>query len=414
MIDTIAASITFNQPIDERLFDGRREYRSGERVPMLKLWRNTEKFRITYTRSVLSCIGARLRLEFSVPHFNHLTFRNPSVGDVGFTLQQLSLLLRALLDQDVPAIKQWSVRRVDYAWNWEVGDDAALYLQHLSGLRMSGYGRTDWDQSGAQWKGKRANGRVIKWYHKGIEQGEPDRGVIRFEASHHRKAAAYLAAQVFGCEPTVGEMVKPGRALYALGLAWERLGVPGRWATLDRAGLLRRLHDLYGSSAAQALYALECIQQYGRACVPDLLSENTYYRWRKLLKRDGLSGVHEGVALPPLHLPADSVLDALNARQNLGAATSMVLGGNEKIWWEKLSALLQIKPGRPASQYLLERAYAYCFSTASHVDGLPAAAGFSLADSVAADPAYLDRLHERPGFIQHPGHRTPHEFAPGD
>lgn len=413
MIDTIAASITYNQPIDERLFTGRREYRSGERVPMLKLWRNTEKFRVTYTRSVLSCIGARLRLEFSVPHFNHQTFRNSTQGDVGFTLQQLTLLLRGLLETDLPHVREWPVRRIDYAWNWETGEDAALYLHQLSGLRLPGYGRTEWDGTGAQWKGKRANGRVIKWYHKGIERGQPERGVVRFEVSHHRRAAAYLAEQVFGCAPTVGEMVQPGRALYALALAWERMGVANRWATLDRAGLLRRLHDLYGSSAAQALYALECIQQYGRQCVPDLLSENTYYRWRKRLREDGLSGVHEGVALPPLHLPADSVFNALQLRQNLEAPATVVLGGNEKILWEKLSQVLQIKSGRPASQYLLERAYAY-LKPASDVGGLPAPAGFSVPDALAAGAADPDRLHERPSFIQYPGSRAASEFAPGD
>lgn len=377
MYDTIVASVESPEYVDEHLFQG-----GKETVDMVtgavvtRLWYNGQgaayQPRVTYWRAGDLPQGGRMRMEFSIPKLAGIDpLGNPTAADVVCALDAATAFVRSCFCKELPDVRMWKVNRVDYAWNWTVGDDLLLYMSLVQSLHAGGMVRHPYPETqGVVWKTKQRNARWIKFYSKSLVEKVVDRpAVLRFEVSNYRKVLPYMCKVWFGCERSVAEVLRPGRGLYVLAQAWERLGL-GAAATYGSsdAQVMLRLRATFGRGAAGAWFALGAMQRYGADAwrVYGLMSENTYYVWRRKLVQHGyLSEVDDGDdgGVPVLRLPVDDVVTflAAEAAQNLGIGNVPAAKDIKKIspeisspaeLWQKIADFLQV-PGAVLSRYLV-------------------------------------------------------------
>lgn len=304
--------------------------------------------------------GGRLRIEFSIPKLACIDpLDNVTEAEKDQALDAATVFVQAKLDARLPDVATWRVSRVDYAWNWDLHGDLPAYLAMVGRLWLGDSTRHPYPETlGVVWKSKREHARWVKFYDKTRELGRGDlRNVLRFEVSNYKRVLPYMCARWFGCEQTVGEVLQPGRALYALAVAWERLGLgrAERYAQ-DGDALLLELRSEFGQSASSAYYALRVIEQYGADAhkVYGLMSSNTYYRWRRLLAR---YLAHDNHVLIPLHLPTQYVFTQTNESvkaQNLEDRATAGREDTQKILWQKIAQNLRLTAAQ-RSEYLISR-----------------------------------------------------------
>lgn len=350
MYDTIVASIEVDD-LDESVFPQR-----SQTDDVVRMWRNPVvgryEPRVTYWRSVHGGDG-RLRVEFSIPKMAGIDpLSNPSALDTEHALRAVDQFMRWTIPM-LPRISEWQAQRVDYAWNFEPSGDVAAYISMLQGLwlgRMSRHPHPD--SEGVVWKSKQPNHRWVKFYNKAREAGSNGTPVLRFEVSNYRRSLAYMCDKWFECGRTVGDLLRPGRALYVMARMWSQLGL---FATSYHADglVLLKVKALFGNAAPSAFYALMCISTYGADAhkLHHLMSDNSYYAWKRKLGEHDLL-INSDVYLPPLTLPACDVLKALetSVQQDLGhhaVVAPVPSSKNLPKNWENWAKILQIGTTAP-------------------------------------------------------------------
>lgn len=277
----------------------------------------------------------------------------------------------------MPSIHTWKCQRIDYAWNFEVGKLLPVYLSVVEHLRLSNYSRHPFDAAeGVVFKGRGARSRWVKFYNKVRQlvallgtKVSPDEHVLRFEMSNYKDATRYMADKWFGCDRAVGEMVHPGRCLYALAKMWEMLSLT------KSEGYGRSEYELFRIAEAfttrrrgTAYYVLHSWRVLGLdAYKLGHVTKSTYYRLMRELKELGFlasvsDDVDEREALPALHLAFDEYMKQLEDAYNLGFSGS-ILGAiqpenfAENTTWEQVAHVLCVVG--PKLDYLVGLADAY-------------------------------------------------------
>lgn len=353
MYDTVVASIELNKPLDETIFQEGQTTTNLRGESMLRLWYNPEKYgpRLTYWRKVGEQ-RVRLRAEFSIPHLLNVSpYANPSQSQTLRAITDVSAYVNMLFSAELPHFRTWRVSRMDYAVNWDVGDKLPQYLSMLQALRPGNMTRHPYPDSGVVFKSKQRNGRAVKFYDKGREQGELNRHVLRYEVSNFKRVIPYMTERWYGCTRSVDDLLHPGRALFCMAVMWERLGLSHAREYGGETSLLLRLRDTFGSAAPGAYYALMCIRAYGKDCVDmGLMSSNTYYTRKRELSQHNYM-IDTQYHLPALHLPCHILeqQEDFAAAQDLGTGAAAPAKRKEKILREKLG----VKAGVAIPKYLL-------------------------------------------------------------
>jgi hypothetical protein len=363
MYDTVVASIEWPHSLKEDLFQGGQLTSDLHGVDVLRMWINpTGDYgpRVTYWRRV-GDVGGRLRVEFSIPKMAGIgAYDNPSEQDATRALGDTSAYVRMLFGSEFPHLRTWQVSRVDYAWNWRVGEHLPLYMSLLQSLWLGGMSRHPYpDTQGIVWQSK---ARWVKFYDKQRQLGRIGSGdVLRFEVSNFKRSLPYLCERIFGCTRTVGEVLHPGRALYVMASQFEKLGLAdAKTYGGDSASLLLRLRKSFGNAAPGALYALQAIHAYGADAHRQygLMSKGSYYTWSKRLREHGYMTEHSSDVLAALHLPTHVVSiddDLARSGQNLGDGDGQPAKIDQKILWKNLAKTLGVREKAKPSAYLLHK-----------------------------------------------------------
>lgn len=400
MFDTVVASIEVKLS-DTSMFPQRQTIDD-----VTRMWRNPRAG--VYEPRLTYWLSGRLRIEFSIPKMADLDpLCNPSADDVKVSLVQVESFLYDTFEVDygkLPHIKDWQSQRIDYAWNFEPSADASQYILMLQGLWLGNMSRHPHpDSEGVVWKARQTNYRWVKFYNKTREAGSKGTPVLRFEVSNYRRALAYMCEKWLGCGRSVGDLLHSGRGLYVMARMWDKLGLFGASWGSD-AGLVLRLHHLFGKGAAGAMYALMCIHSYGTEAYKThhLLSDNSYYMWKRRLSEHGLLSSSD-VSLAPLSVPAVYVLKELQeqAGQNLGVGSSAVNMWPQKISpknWQGWAKILQVSEKSPEISGLsreLELAWEHLYAETNFLEGLRTAVGQSESGDPAASAAAGTRVYGR-------------------
>lgn len=333
MIDTIAA-MTKVEGLDVSLFPGRAETQNEETRKVSARWYRNDPGcpRITYYPA-----SAWLRVEWSAQQMGY--------GEVD------AYLVRGLSGSYANSVQHWQCQRVDYCT--EFADVVVQpYLAAIGTLRVGSLARVPFED-GVVWKARQ---RWIKFYH-GKRHGRPN--ALRFEISNYKQSVRYMAEQWFGCERTVEEMVRPGRALYVLAKYFERLGLHQGFAQQEQE--VSALRACFGQrSLAGAIHALNCIRVYGTESYKSLMlmSKSSYYRWYKQLSDEGFLASSDS-DLSALSLSCESVfeLGAQNLKARLVPPVEWSLPKSaQKNVWKNVAENLGVKPDAPRVKYL-EEAY---------------------------------------------------------
>jgi hypothetical protein len=277
MYDTLVAMVTLDHDLSPALFAGglvTEEFDTGKQSA--RLWSNSDDLRVTYW------VEARcLRVEASIVQLVHRV-DDVTEAEKEIALDRINVLLAEQFGQ-LPDVRSWQCQRIDYFVTWPVNAAQFADYKHLfASIRVDGKQMQNYD-NGLCWKSK---SRWIKVYNTAMRGGD-DR--FKFEVSNHRTAVVYMCKAWFACERTVAELLQPGRALYVLAFFWQKLGLFSQAAFSSDELVAVRARRLYGRGAASALYHLKLIESYGNESIElKLTSSNSYYRWKKRLRVDGL------------------------------------------------------------------------------------------------------------------------------
>lgn len=312
--------------------------------------------------------GAFLKVEFSIPKMcGGSPLQNITHDDAEEALSQVNSFLRTNIAPDLPDVRQWRVQRFDYCIMWDVSPHLNEYLGLFGSLQASGMTRHPFGASeGVVWKSRSTRGRWVKFYNKTKESGLSSADeykhpqILRFEVSNYKDATRYMAKSWFDSDRTVGEFMRPGRALFTLASQWDKLGLssPDDYDA-GLATLMRRLSISYGHHWTTAYGILHAMQMFGAEAHTDLslVSKSTYYRWRRRLVDDGFITVRNTVdehgdvvldgdvdvaplPLPPLLLPLKQYLEWLP--ENLGLPKNMWARMSQKNSWNFLARTLGV------------------------------------------------------------------------
>lgn len=299
MIDTLAAVITLEEALPERLFERVNISRSVSRTDEEEEEAGSMRFftpsrivagrrepAITYYPHTYA--GKRLRVEVSLPKFLGKPLAILGQADVDLALNKLDVFLEAR-ELSIQPIREWKAARIDYVYGWDTGSKTSAYIAALHQVQIGNYDRTPYDY-GIVWKAGKGY-RWIKFYNKAEEQGLARRlGVLRFELSTYRNAVRYLAQKRYKVAQTVENLTRKE-------LIWKELRHWIKKIGLMEAGfgarqtLERDLADTYGArGAAAASWFLDCYSKYGRMAYQhpyNLITKSTYYVWLRKLKVDG-------------------------------------------------------------------------------------------------------------------------------
>lgn len=203
-------------------------------------------------------------------------------------------------DSDLLPVREWTITRIDYAYNFVV-DDIDSYMLMVRDLHHK-YQRVQYDVSeGVLFSAK---SRSIKFYNKAKQRGMGEaETTLRYEVSNYPAAVRYMAEHWFNCPRTVEQFLKPERAVYVLQRFWYELGLSSPNAFTHEPAIMYQLRETFGSSALAAHTALILISTHGSdAHKQQLLSRSQYYAWRHKLTQCGFLPYTQHT-LPTLHLP---------------------------------------------------------------------------------------------------------------
>jgi hypothetical protein len=211
--------------------------------------------------------GGGLRLEFSVTKF---------------PLDQVDSWLERKFG-GLPRVQDWTVLRIDYTNQWELGAEITNYLDVFKQLRIGNAAPMVYG-SGVMWK---FSNRVVKFYDKSREQGT-GRGLLRFEVSNHRQAVRYMCDAWFGCDRTVAQLTEPGRVLFVLAYFWEKLGLGSVAHYNSKSTEYLRVASVFGSRAPMAWWVLFMARGYGADAIKEeFVTRATYYKYKRELSQHG-------------------------------------------------------------------------------------------------------------------------------
>ncbi len=306
MIDTIEAYIRLEEPLDTSVFDDF-SISTNSKGQVERHWLRHDGVRFDYR---VSPSGYFLSVSFSVASVSRAWMVNPTTEQVQSTLDAIDKYLidsQALIS--IASIRQWTCQRVDYAWNFDVGEQLAEYMLMLQGLHCSTMQRAVYpDDEGVIWKSK---SRWVKFYNKARRLGGGEaETVIRYEVSNYADALRYMCKAWFMCERTVGELVHQGRALYVLSRMFESLGLTAD-SYDSKASVLLKLREVFGSQALSAMAAYDLITTHGSDVSKySLMPSSTFYLWRDRLSEHGFLTMSSEL-LPALSLPIEETLISL-------------------------------------------------------------------------------------------------------
>jgi len=308
-----------------------------------------------------------LRVEFSVSKVSH--------GDLAVALDWADECVARLFSADLPQVRTWRCQRVDYYADLVVARKLMpAYLAALRELRVSGWQRHAFEGQGVVWKSR---GRWVKAYDKDEEQSvagrrgelvtkpaEPGttarpalyspKTTLRFEVSNYSDAVRYTSERWFGCERTVDEMTRPGRALYVMARYFEQMGLNGRFGEAERE--LHELREAFGQrSLAGASHALRCVREHGVESYKTmtLMSKSSYYRWLNLLREAGFLVRGRERSLPRLVLPCGEVFK-MAFGPNLKSLCAQPIKNSQHLWQKIVAENLGVRPQAPPSKLLTE------------------------------------------------------------
>lgn len=290
----------------------------------------------------------RVKVRFSIPKLLRLDLReNVSDQQKERALDAANNFLADRFGAILPDVRSWSVQRVDYAHNWNVGDLLPMYMALMQNLHIGSYSREGFHPSeGVLWKSRGKGGRWIKFYNKSKLLGDGDpRQTLRFEVSNSGRALAYMFDKWFLCPRILSEALHPGRALYTMAFVWERLGLYSV-GTYERDNMiLYRLRQCYGKRAPSAFYALAALRLAGNRAYAEngLMSKSMYYAWKDKLLSDGFlvmmrddDPLTTSASIPALKLPSPQNLKIIEP--------SPISKNDSQNFWKNLAAGLGVSP----------------------------------------------------------------------
>lgn len=270
-VDTIKASIPV-WALSPDVFDNHHEVRDQNGEIKLRKWtiNRPDEPRLTYYGN-----DGRLLVEVSLPKY--------ATGQNTIPLShEESMLALAKVDAwlsdvgQLPPLKTWALKRIDYFTGWPVGVDAMpFYLDAIKRLEFTKYERHVF-RTGVSWRSK---SRVMQLYDKYAESHQDaSRGILRFEVSNKSEAINYMHSAWFpalGC--TVEAFLSPACAQTIVARFLNRLGVP----SLQLGAVDVDLRREFGRSWAQARTYLHLIQVHGSdVWRRGYMSRASFYRYR--------------------------------------------------------------------------------------------------------------------------------------
>jgi len=216
--------------------------------------------------------------------------------EVRQSLDRLTDIVSDTVGVQVPACTSWDVQRVDYCFNWQVGEASRLYLPALAGCTLP-YLRTIVDSGTVYFANRR---RVVRFYDKFRESHRDDaKGILRFEVEL-RRPEDQLRDLV--CRTTADEVLCWSVARPMLGGYLDRLG---SHLVVDRKTVnFEKLLATYGYPKAERLMGYMHVRGICGSAVGDVVgSRTTVYRRERELREAGIDADMAEGRLPPLTLP---------------------------------------------------------------------------------------------------------------
>ena len=258
MFDTVAAVLVLDRDLDRGLFLGQSvQIPFEDAMPRVRMWRSARKGSATYQPHVHWWPQRRmLRVEFSIPKMAQLpAMANVTTADVSLAIQSVDVFLERIFGK-MPSVWDWRCVRVDYSWNWQVGEHVRSYLAVVRGLTM---GRAQRQEHGTSVYFEQKQ-RVVKFYDKSQQALLAD-GVLRFEVSHFGRAVKNIAL-AFDGKRSVYDMLKVSRARFSMSRVFELLGL-GNADVYESSHALHALVRANFKRPTAAYGALMLIREHG-------------------------------------------------------------------------------------------------------------------------------------------------------
>jgi hypothetical protein len=250
--------------------------------------------------------GRLLTIEASLPKLiygNNLS----RVSQPTAALKQLREVARDLVTGPIPGLADTECLRVDFCYNFFVGDQLPDYLAAISKLPHS---RQRFVYNGAhsiEWSSK--NGRRIILYDKDLEMQHNDRiiaseakGILRFEVQV-RKKSGFLQRRLNTQYLVTGDVVSAAVAYACLGETIAAIGMDRTFKPADIAGSVLAT-NFSGSTVNRLLGLHHRLQTEPLETVKRSMGRSTFFEGLRQLKRVGLWPVSmSSVELSPLKLP---------------------------------------------------------------------------------------------------------------
>lgn len=342
MFDSIKCHIKLDKPLNSDVFDHHRMVSDMRYGIVSRHWIAKDGIHLNYRHHPQDADGT-LSIEVALSHYTQSPrHENPTMRDYN---KAINLINEWLYQQVgvVPDVREWTVDRMDYCWNFAV-EDVSAYIRLLNQLHCGSLARTSLEH-GVTWKN---DNRWVKFYDKGKQLGDGALSVLRFEVTNHRSAVRYMCKKWFGCERVLSELLHPVRALYVLHRYLSQLGLHQSDVYEDNTTLHTRIAHLFPARTATALGMYILITQYGADTHRHgLTTSSTYYRWLSRLRTHGLltTPTH---ALPVLRLNHSFFIQ--QHTQNLGISIPPAANPTKKFGWEKFG--LKIEPDATLAEVL--------------------------------------------------------------
>jgi hypothetical protein len=250
--------------------------------------------------------GAILRVEASLPKLlygNNLA----TVCDAELPLKRLHEFVSDHVNGEIPELGLMDYLRVDYAYNFHVGQSLADYVSTLGKLSFLKHRRTTDSYGGVEWWND--NGRRIRAYDKHKEIWENDKkkvaealGVLRFELQL-RKKSKYLERRQGKKKLTLRDVLQPEIGYCCLVEILDKMSLSIEFLARD-AALSVLDANFSPRKATRFLGLLRRLETGTMENLKHAISRSTYYSDKRELSALGLWPPSAGpVSLPALEMP---------------------------------------------------------------------------------------------------------------
>jgi len=269
--------------------------------------------------------GAILQVEASLPKLlygNNLA----TVSDAKLPLKRLHEFVSDHVNGEIPELGLMDYLRVDYAYNFHVGQFLADYVSTLGQISFLKHRRTTDGYGGVEWWSN--NGRRIRGYDKYKEILENDKkkvaealGVLRFEIQL-RKKSQYLERRLRKKKLTLQDVLRLEIAYCCLVEILDKMSLSTEFLARDAAlGVLDA--NFSPRKATRYLGLLRRLETGTMENLKHATSRSTYYADKRELSALGLWPTSAGpVRLPALAMPP---LEELLSAQTVLRQTSPTL-----------------------------------------------------------------------------------------